>query len=224
MAGRRLAALVLSEAERAELGSLAARRNTAQALALRARIVLDCAAGEQNKVVAARLRVAPMTVGKWRRRFVERRIDGLRDKPRIGAPRTIDDARIEAVIVQTLESVPPDATHWSSRAMARACGLSVSTVQRIWRAFGLQPHRLETFKLSTDPDFIDKVRDVVGLYVSPPAHAIVLCVDEKSQIQALDRSQPCCRCVRANRHGAAMTIPAMEPLRCSQPSTSPPVG
>lgn len=190
MAGRRLAALVLSEAERAELGSLAARRNTAQALALRARIVLGCAAGEQNKVVAARLRVAPMTVGKWRRRFVERRIDGLRDEPRTGAPRTIDDARIEAVIVRTLESVPPDATHWSSRGMARACGLSVSTVQRIWRAFGLQPHRLEAFKLSTDPDFVAKVRDVVGLYVSPPAHAVVLCVDEKSQIQALDRSQP----------------------------------
>jgi transposase len=190
MAGRRLAALVLSEAERAELGSLAARRNTAQALALRARIVLGCAAGEQNKVVAARLRVAPMTVGKWRRRFVERRIDGLRDEPRTGAPRTIDDARIEAVIVQTLESVPSDATHWSSRGMARACGLSVSTVQRIWRAFGLQPHRLEAFKLSTDPDFVAKVRDVVGLYVSPPAHAVVLCVDEKSQIQALDRSQP----------------------------------
>ncbi len=190
MAGRRLAALVLSEAERAELGSLAARRNTAQALALRARIVLGCAAGEQNKMVAARLRVAPMTVGKWRRRFVERRIDGLRDEPRTGAPRTIDDARIEAVIVQTLESVPPDATHWSSRGMARACGLSVSTVQRIWRAFGLQPHRLEAFKLSTDPDFVAKVRDVVGLYVSPPAHAVVLCVDEKSQIQALDRSQP----------------------------------
>src|SRR6266496_3302515 len=190
MAGRRLAALVLSEAERAELGSLAARRNTAQALALRARIVLGCAAGEQNKMVAARLRVAPMTVGKWRRRFVERRIDGLRDEPRTGAPRTIDDARIEAVIVQTLESVPPDATHWSSRGMARASGLSTSTVQRIWRAFGLQPHRDGTFKLSTDPDFVDKVRDVVGLYVTPPAHAIVLCVDEKSQIQALDRSQP----------------------------------
>jgi len=141
-------------------------------------------------MVAARLRVAPMTVGKWRRRFVERRIDGLRDEPRTGAPRTIDDARIEAVIVQTLESVPPDATHWSSRGMARACGLSVSTVQRIWRAFGLQPHRLEAFKLSTDPDFVAKARDVVGLYVSPPAHAVVLCVDEKSQIQALDRSQP----------------------------------
>src|SRR6266852_1610471 len=190
MAGRRLAALVLSEAERAELGSLAARRNTAQALALRARIVLGCAAGEQNKMVAARLRVAPMTVGKWRRRFVEHRVEGLRDESRPGAPRTIEDARIEAVIVQTLESVPPDATHWSSRGMARACGLSVSTVQRIWRAFGLQPHRLESFKLSTDPDFVAKVRDVVGLYVSPPQHAVVLCVDEKSQIQALDRSQP----------------------------------
>jgi transposase len=185
MAGRRLAALVLSEAERSELGSLAGRRNTAQALALRARIVLRCAAGLENQQVAADLRIDKTTVGKWRRRFVEHRLDGLRDEPR-----TIEDARIEAVIVRTLESVPPDATHWSSRGMARACGLSVSSVQRIWRAFGLQPHRLETFKLSTDPDFVAKVRDVVGLYVSPPAHAIVLCVDEKSQIQALDRSQP----------------------------------
>jgi transposase len=123
-------------------------------------------------------------------RFVEHRVDGLHDEPRSGAPRTIDDARIEAVIVRTLESLPADATHWSSRGMAEASGLSVSTVQGIWRAFGLQPHRLETFKLSTDPDFVAKVRDVVGLYVSPPAHAIVLCVDEKSQIQALDRSQP----------------------------------
>jgi transposase len=190
MAGRRLAALVLSEDERAELTSLAARRNTAQALALRARIVLRCATGAENQQVAADLRIDKTTVGKWRRRFVARRIDGLRDEPRSGTPRTIEDARIEAVIVRTLESVPADATHWSSRSMARACGLSVSTVQRIWRAFGLQPHRLETFKLSTDPEFVAKVRDVVGLYVSPPAHAIVLCVDEKSQIQALDRSQP----------------------------------
>jgi len=182
--------LVLSDAERTELKSLAARRNTAQALALRARIVLGCAEGTQNKDVAARLQVDRATVGKWRRRFVERRIDGLRDEPRSGAPRTIEDERIEAVIVQTLESMPPDATHWSSRGMSKACGLSVSTVQRIWRAFGLQPHRLETFKLSTDPEFVAKVRDVVGLYVSPPAHAVVLCVDEKSQIQALDRSQP----------------------------------
>ena len=190
MAGRQLAALVLSDAERTELTSLAARRNTAQALALRARIVLRCATGRQNKQVAADLLIDQTTVGKWRRRFAEHRIDGLRDEPRSGTPRTIDDARIEAVIVRTLESVPADATHWSSRGMARACGLSVSTVQRIWRAFGLQPHRLESFKLSTDPDFVAKVRDVVGLYVSPPAHAVVLCVDEKSQIQALDRSQP----------------------------------
>lgn len=190
MAGRRMAALVLSDEEQAELTSLAARRNTAQALALRARIVLRCAAGAENQKVAADLRIDKTTVGKWRRRFVELRMDGLRDEPRSGAPRTVDDARIEAVIVRTLESLPPDATHWSSRGMARASGLSISTVQRIWRAFGLQPHRLETFKLSTDPDFVAKVRDVVGLYVAPPAHAVVLCVDEKSQIQALDRSQP----------------------------------
>jgi transposase len=182
--------LVLSEAERSELVSLAARRNTAQALALRCRIVLTCADGTMNKDVAARLGVCEVTVGKWRRRYIEHRLDGLRDAPRSGAPRSIEDARIEGVIVQTLESLPPDATHWSSRGMARASGLSVSTVQRIWRAFGLQPHRLETFKLSTDPDFVAKVRDVVGLYMSPPDRAIVLCVDEKSQIQALDRSQP----------------------------------
>jgi transposase len=185
-----MAALVLSAEERAELTSLAGRRNTAQALALRARIVLRCATGAQNQQVAADLRIDKTTVGKWRRRFVECRMDGLRDEPRSGAPRTLDDARIEAVIVRTLESLPADATHWSSRGMARASGLSISTVQRIWRAFGLQPHRLETFKLSTDPDFVAKVRDVVGLHVSPPARAIVLCVDEKSQIQALDRSQP----------------------------------
>lgn len=190
MPDRNLVPLELSEAERTELQALASRRSTAQALALRARIILACAEGDQNKAVAARLGLGRQTVGKWRRRFIEQRLDGLHDGPRSGAPRTIDDARIEAVIVRTLESLPPDATHWSSRGMAKASGLSVSTVQRIWRAFGLQPHRLETFKLSTDPDFVAKVRDVVGLYVSPPEHALVLCVDEKSQIQALDRSQP----------------------------------
>ena len=153
-------------------------------------ISLFSVAGDQNKDVAARLGIDPATVSKWRRRFVADRLEGLRDEPRSGTPRTIDDARIEAVIVKTLESVPPDATHWSSRGMAKASGLSVSTVQRIWRAFGLQPHRLETFKLSTDPDFVAKVRDVVGLYMTPPDRAVVLCVDEKSQIQALDRSQP----------------------------------
>jgi len=190
MARRRLEALALSEAERSELQSLAARRNTAQALALRARIVLQCAEGKQNKQVAGYLHVDEGTVGKWRRRFVERRLEGLRDEPRSGAPRTVDDARIEGVIVKTLETLPPAATHWSSRSMAKASGLSVTTIQRIWRAFGLQPHRIESFKLSTDPDFVAKVRDVVGLYVAPPEHAVVLCVDEKSQIQALDRSQP----------------------------------
>ena len=190
MSVQQLASLTLSDDERAELKSLTMRRKTAQALALRARIVLTCAEGGQNKEVAAKLGLDRSTVGKWRRRFVERRVDGLHDEPRSGAPRTVDDARIEAVIVRTLESCPENATHWSFRGMAKASGLSVSTVQRIWRAFGLQPHRVETFKLSTDPNFVAKVRDVVGLYVSPPEHAIVLCVDEKSQIQALDRSQP----------------------------------
>jgi transposase len=190
MAIEQLASLTLSVDEPSELQSLTMRRKTAQALALRARIVLACAEGGQNTEVAAKLGLNRSTVGKWRRRFVERRVDGLHDEPRSGAPRTIDDARIEAVIVKTLESLPEDATHWSSRGMAKASGLSVSTVQRVWRAFGLQPHRMETFKLSTDPNFVAKVRDVVGLYVSPPEHAIVLCVDEKSQIQALDRSQP----------------------------------
>jgi transposase len=187
---RMMAELVLSEAERVELKQLSSRRKTAQALALRARIVLECARGLENQEVAASLGIAKNTVGKWRRRFIERRIDGLHDAPRSGAPRSIEDDRIEAVIVKTLESLPENATHWSSRDMAKASGISVSSVQRIWRAFGLQPHRIETFKLSTDPDFVAKVRDVVGLYVAPPEHAVVLCVDEKSQIQALDRSQP----------------------------------
>ncbi|MGR4867227.1 IS630 family transposase, partial [Caulobacter sp. LARHSG274] len=190
MVGRELPAVELEEAERAELASLASRRSTAQALALRARIILACAEGGQNKAIAERMGLDRETVGKWRRRFMAQRLEGLRDEPRSGTPRTIEDARIEAVIVRTLESLPPDATHWSSRSMAKASGVSISSVQRIWRAFGLQPHRLETFKLSTDPDFVAKVRDVVGLYVAPPEHAIVLCVDEKSQIQALDRSQP----------------------------------
>ena len=188
--GGPLESLVLSEGERVELEALAGRRKTAQALALRARIVLLAGDGVANKGVAARLGIDPVTVGKWRRRFLTDRLDGLRDEPRCGAPRTVDDARIEAVIIRTLESVPAHATHWSSRGMAKASGLSTSTVQRIWRAFGLQPHRAETFKLSTDPDFVAKGRDIVGLYMAPPARALVLCVDEKSQIQALDRSQP----------------------------------
>lgn len=189
--GRRAAGeLVLSEAERDELVALTLRRKTAQALALRARIVLACADGLANKVVAARQRVTQQTVGKWRSRYVEHRLDGLLDAPRTGAPRTIDDGRVDAVIAKTLESMPQGATHWSTRSMAREAGVSQTAVSRIWRAFGLQPHRQETFKLSSDPMFVEKVRDIVGLYLDPPLKAMVLCVDEKSQIQALDRTQP----------------------------------
>lgn len=191
MVGRRTAPqIVLSDEERSALNGLASRRKTAQAMAMRARIVLASAEGLLSKQIAAKLDVDKATVSKWRKRFAERRLEGLDDEPRSGAPRSIDDERIEAVIVATLEGTPANATHWSSREMAKASGLSTSSVQRIWRAFGLQPHRLETFKLSTDPNFVAKIRDVVGLYMAPPDRAIVLCVDEKSQIQALDRSQP----------------------------------
>ena len=161
------------------------RPKTAQELALRARIVLACADGRSNTGVAAELRVCVDTVGKWRSRFLEQRLDGLLDQPRNGRPRMIDDADVERVIALTL-----DATHWSTRSMARRSGLSHNTVSRIWRAFALQPHRTETFKLSADPLFIEKVRDIVGLYLNPPDRALVLCVDEKSQIQALDRTRP----------------------------------
>src|SRR5450631_4563356 len=190
MAGRPKAQVKMSATEREQLQAWARRRTTAQALALRSRIVLECAAGVANQDVASRLEVTPQTVSKWRNRFVGQRLDGLLDAPRPGAPRTLDDARIDAVIAMTLEQRPADATHWSTRTMARASGLSQTAVSRIWRAFGLQPHRQETFKLSTDPLFIDKVRDIVGLYLHPPLKAMVLCVDEKSQIQALDRTQP----------------------------------
>jgi transposase len=166
------------------------RRKTAQALALRARIVLACARGKSDIDVAEELRTTRETVGKWRRRFLKDGVDALLDEPRPGAPRRITDADVERVVVMTLESHPRDATHWSTRSMARAAKVSQSTVGRIWRAFGLQPHRTESFKLSKDPLFVDKVRDIVGLYVDPPDKAVVLCVDEKSQIQALDRSQP----------------------------------
>jgi transposase len=153
-------------------------------------MVLGCAADQDNKSVARRVRVAPATVGKWRRRFIEFRVAGLMDEPRPGAPRQVTDTQIEDVIVRTLESTPRGATHWSTRDMARATGLSAMTISRIWRAFGLQPHRSETFKLSADPLLIDKVRDIVGLYLHPPAHAVVFCVDVKPQIQALDRTAP----------------------------------
>jgi len=188
--GRPLPLLALNDRERETLQSWTRRRTTAQALALRARVVLECAAGKPNRTVALALRVDEDTVGKWRQRFVAKRLDGLRDEPRPGAPRTISDAKVDEVVRRTLETRPRDATHWSTRAMAARCGVSQSTVGRVWRAFGLQPHRSETFKLSTDPWFIEKLRDIVGLYLDPPDRALVLCVDEKSQIQALDRTQP----------------------------------
>ena len=188
--GRPTAPLVLSDDERETLERWARRPNSAQALALRCRIVLACAEGATNQEVAAKLGVHQATVGKWRGRFVARRLDGLHDEPRPGAPRKITDEHVERVIVTTLEETPADATHWSTRSMAKASGLNQTAVSRIWRAFGLKPHLAESFKLSPDPQFIDKVRDIVGLYLNPPDAAVVLCVDEKSQIQALDRSAP----------------------------------
>ena len=166
------------------------RRTSAQALALRSRIVLLAAEGMKNTEIAERLGVSRATARVWRDRFAEHRLDGLLDEPRPGRPRTITDGKVEEVIVKTLERTPRDATHWSTRSMAREVGLTQSAVLRIWRAFGLQPHRQQTWKLSKDPQFIDKVRDVVGLYLNPPERAVVLCVDEKSQIQALDRTAP----------------------------------
>ncbi len=189
--GRPKAVLELTDGECAQLQGWTRRRRTAQGLALRSQIVLACANGHSNKEVAARLSVSAATVGKWRRRFLADRLDGLVDEPRSGRPRTVADERVEDVIVKTLETAPPDGgTHWSTRQMAAKTGLLQSTISRVWRAFGLQPHRVEHWKLSKDPLFVEKVRDIVGLYLDPPERALVLCVDEKSQIQALDRTQP----------------------------------
>ena len=190
MRGPQLRELELTAQENNQLVEWTRRHKTSQALALRARIILACAQGQNNSEVARNCRVIRQTVGKWRRRFVERRLDGLLDEPRPGAPRKHGDAKIEQLIATTLNERPAEATHWSTRLLAQKLKVSQSTVSRVWRAFGLQPHRVETFKLSTDPLFIDKVRDVVGLYMNPPTKAMVLCVDEKSQIQALDRTQP----------------------------------
>ena len=182
--------IVLSGPERAELEGLARRRNAPQGLALRARIVLRCAEGLTNQAVAGEVRVCAHTVGKWRERFAAARLAGLSDEPRSGAPRRIEDEAVAALVARTLETMPAGATHWSRRSMAKAAGLSATTVGRVWRAFGLRPHRSETFKLSTDPEFVEKVRDIVGLYLAPPERALVLCVDEKTGVQALDRTQP----------------------------------
>ena len=181
---------MLSETERRTLESWAKRRKTAQGLALRARIVLACADGGPNIAVAARLGVSRATVRKWRTRFLARRLDGLGDEPRPGVPRTITDAQVEEVVVRTLEQVPEGATHWSKRELARRAGIPPTSVHRIWRAFGLQPWRTEEFKISPGPLLIDKIRDVVGLYLAPPANAAVFAVDEKPQIQALERTAP----------------------------------
>ena len=188
--GPQLKPIMLTPEESDRLTEWTRRHKTSQALALRARIVLSCQEDRSNGDIAQRLRTTPQTVGKWRARFTHQRLDGLLDEPRPGAPRTIGDAVVEKVIAKTLHEKPREATHWSSRSMAKASGLSQTAVVRIWHAFGLQPHRAETFKLSTDPLFIEKVRDIVGLYLNPPDRALVLCVDEKSQIQALDRTQP----------------------------------
>ena len=192
MASPKLEPVVLTDDERQVLQGWARRRKTAQALALRSRVVLACADGGTVSDVAAGLGSSRATVSKWRSRFLESRLAGLSDEPRPGRPRTVTDEHVEKVITATLEQEPPDRdTHWSTRSMARSAGMSQSAVSRIWRAFGLKPHIIQTWKLSTDPQFIDKVRDVVGLYMSPPENALVLCVDEKSQIQALDRTAPC---------------------------------
>lgn len=188
--GPKLPPLELSDEERAELQRWVRRRKTSQDLALRARIVLACAEGLSNAQVRREVGVSAPTVTKWRQRFVEHRLDGLTDEPRPGRPRTITDAQVEAVVAATLESTPAPDTHWSTRSMAARTGMTQNAIWRIWNAFGLQPHRREPFKISTDPFFIDKVRDVVGLYLDPPERAVALCVDEKSQIQALNRTQP----------------------------------
>src|SRR6266542_3501850 len=188
--GRPKVALILTDEERRRLESLAHRSRSAPHVARRARIIVACAEGADSKVVARRLHVTPATICKWRGRFITDRLDGLYDEPRPGAKRTITDDQVEQVIVRTLETTPSGATHWSTREMAKGVGLSHMAISRIWRTFGLQPHRSETFKLSNDPLLVEKVRDIVGLYLDPPAHAAVFCVDEKPQIQALDRTQP----------------------------------
>jgi transposase len=188
--GRPMAALTLTAEERDYLERQVRRHRVPRSLSERCRIVLECAQGHPSKVVAQRLGICERTVGKWRGRFLQERIDGLLDEPRSGRPRTIGDDEVAAVIERTLQTTPSDATHWSIRSMAGETGYSHTTIHRMWSAFGMQPHRSQTFKLSSDPLFVDKVRDIVGLYLSPPTHALVLCVDEKSQIQALDREQP----------------------------------
>ncbi len=188
--GRPKTEVKLTEEERHELERLSRRARTNRRLALRAKLVLASADGEPDTAVAKAHRVNPKTVATWRERFAERRLEGLYDEPRPGAPRTITDEDVERIVVETLETTPKGRTHWSTRKMAKKVGVSPSSVGRIWRAHGLKPHIVRGFKLSNDPQFIDKVRDIVGLYMNPPDHAVVFCFDEKPQIQALERAQP----------------------------------
>src|SRR5262252_6456041 len=188
--GRPKKPLEIAAEDHAKLRTIALRPKSAQAMAMRARIVLSCREGMSNSEIAEKLHITGATVGKWRERFRKFGLDGLLDEPRVGAPRRITDQQIEQVVTKTLESMPSNSTHWSSRLMAAEMGLSQNAIVRIWRAFGLQPHRVENFKFSKDPQFVEKVRDIVGLYLNPPDRAIVLCVDEKSQVQALNRTQP----------------------------------
>src|ERR1700683_3175372 len=188
--GRPKQPLILTEEERERLESLAHRARSQALLARRARVVLGCAEGLDNQAVARKLRCSVGMVGKWRARFLKGGLEALYDEPRPGTPRTVSDAQVEQVVIQTLETTPRGETHWSTRGLAKATGLSRMTISRIWHAFGLQPHRADSFKLSPDPQLIEKVRDIVGLYMNPPEHALVFCIDEKSQIQALDRTQP----------------------------------
>ena len=188
--GRPKKPLEITDEDRDKLQTIARRPKSAQAMAMRARIVLCCGEGMSNSEVAHKLRITGATVGKWRERFRKQGLDGLLDEPRVGAPRKITDRQIEQVVTKTLESMPANSTHWSTRLMAAETGLSQNAIVRIWHAFGLQPHRVENFKFSTDPQFVEKVRDIVGLYLNPPDRAVVVCLDEKSQVQALNRTQP----------------------------------
>jgi transposase len=222
--GRPKKPLILTADEQERLEALAHRARIQPALARRGRVVLACGQGLDNKSVAKKLRCSLGMVGKWRARFLKARLEGLYDEPRPGAPRKVNDAQVEQIVVRTLETTPRGQTHWSTRGLARATGLSRMTISRIWRAFGLQPHRTETFKLSPDPLLSEKVRDIVGLYMNPPDHALVFCVDEKSQIQALDRTQPLLplrpgqverRTHDYQRHGTTSLFAALE-LKTSQ--------
>ena len=212
--------LTLAAEERGELEKLVRRRKTAQDLALRARIVLRCAEGLASQAVAGEVGVCAHTVGKWRERFARDRLAGLRDEPRSGAPRTVTDQRVAELLVRTLETTPEGATHWSTRSMAAACGLSPATVQRVWRAFGLKPHRVETFSLSSDPAFVEKVRDIVGLYTSPRPTGPWCCAwTRRPGCKPSSVRSPCCRCGPARPSGAPRATPGTAPRPCSPPWT-----